>query len=558
MVWKKVISIGVILCSLLLSSNAFADTPWTKYSYFTNYGGLNDQLSSTEINDNEASDIQNIIYDTGGALRKRYGYTAVPNDLVQKASTGSTVCLTGLSFYKKDNNNRFVVAITNNDSKATAMYKAYQVGGGLENGAWHNIDFSALPSTYSNDYLADFAVARDQLVITVPSIAGVKPFVWTGSGNVSYLTYDSDCPTASLVRYHKNQLFLSGNLTYPSRVWFSALDDITNYDATSFFDCDTSDGTRVRGMVSVFNALYIFKDKSIWCLTGTNKDDFVLAKLVDGIGTLSEQSIAIVNNSIVFTTAQNDIAIYDGGYNVVFISQKIRNTIGGLNFTRATNTLGLAFSTYKYSDVDYYASVSNAGSGTNNNILFFDTALKAWSKFQGIDANAWCAGEDSTGQNILIFGDYNGYVHTYPSTQYYDANVATSPTIGFYEATSPISAFYQTKWFKYSDISLGDKYWRLLKTFTLSENPNTFLTTEVKSDYEASGRVMSLNIGQSGSLWNVSKWDVDSWGGQGLITNRNEVNKGKNMFQIKYSNSNVDEGFTIFGWEVFIEKTDRI
>ncbi len=552
----------IILCSLfsflLFVNLAYADVPWQKFSYFQNWSGLNDNLSATEIQDNEATDIQNVVFDTGGALKKRYGYLTIPNNPVQTVSTGSVVAITGLAFYQKNNGNRYVVAITNNDGKATAMKKDYETGGGLETGAWENIDFSGLPSSYSNNYLADFAVAEDSLIITVSSTTGVKPFKWTGSGSVGSLTSDSDCPTASIVKYHKNQLFLSGNLTYPSRVWFSGLDDITIYDATDFFDVQTADGTRVRGLISAFNSLYIFKDKSIWRLSGTNKDDFILEKMVDGIGTLSQQSIAIVNNTITFTTNQNDIAIYDGGYNVVFISQKIRNTIGGLNFTRAAYNLGLAFSTYKYSDVDYYCSNSTAGSGTNNQVLFFDTAFKAWSKFKGINANAWCVGDDSVGQNILIFGDTNGYVHSYPSTAYYDANVATSPVVGFYEVTSPISAFYQTKWFKYPEVALGDKYWRLLKTYSLSENPNTFLMAEVKSDYESSGRVVNLNIGQSGSLWDYSKWDVDTWGGQGLITNRNEINKGKNMFQIKYSNDNLDEGFTIFGWEVFIEGSSRI
>ena len=545
---KKLISIGGILLSFLVCSLTFAEVPWKKFSYFQNWGGLNDQLSEIEIQDNESSDLQNVVFDTGGAIRKRYGYLTIPRDPLEKASTGSVVCITGLAFFKQNDGSKYVVTITNNDDKATAMKKDYEVGGGLETGSWENIDFNSLPSSYTNNDLPDFAVAEDKLIIAVPATTQVKPFQFDGTNNVRYLTGDTDCPVAELVEYHKNHLFLSGDDTYPSRVYFSKLDDITDYSAIDFFDVATSDGSRVRALISAYGSLYILKDYSIWRLSGYERDTFVLEKLVDGIGTLSHNSVKIVNNFIYFTTAQNDIAVYDGGYNVVFISQKIRNTIGGLNFSRADKTLGLAFSTYKYNDYDYYCEVSKSGSSTNNKTLLFDTAFKAWLPFKGINANSWCVAEDSVGQNIMLFGDYSGYIHSYPSTTYYDGNVQTDAIV----------AFYQTKWFRYSDISLGDKYWRLLKTYTLTEDTTTYLYVEVRSDYEQSGKVITFDISESGSQWDGSLWDVDTWGGQGLKVNRSEIDKGTNIFQIRFFNNTVDEGFTIFGFDNFIEPTDRI
>lgn len=544
---KRIISFFLIL-SLFSCSLTHAQVNWVKRSYFSNYGGLNDQLAATEIKDNEASNLQNIIFDTGAAIKKRLGFLTVPNNPVEKASTGSVVCINGIAFFKKNDGSKYVVVITNNDGKATAMKKDYEIGGGLELGSWDNIDYYALPSAFTNNDLVDFAVAEDKLVITIPATTQNRPFVYDGEGRVGSLTGDTDCPVVELVEYHKNHLFLSGNDDYPSRVWFSKLDDITDYTATDFFDVATSDGSRVRAIISAYGSLYILKDYSIWRLSGYERDTFVLEKMVDGIGTRSTHSVKIVNNFIYFTTAQNDIAVYDGGYNVVFNSQKIRNTIGGLNFARSTNTLGLAFSTYKYNDYDYYCSVSDVGQSRNSKILLFDTAFKAWTKFKGINANAWDVAEDSAGQNIMIFGDYDGYVHTYPSTRYYDGNVETAPIV----------AFYQTKWFRYEDIALGDKYWRILKTYTLTEDTSTYLYAEVRSDYEETGPVYTLDISGSDAQWDLAVWDVDTWGGQSLKVNRTEVDKGTDMFQIKFSNDRLNEGFTIFGYENFLEPTDRI
>ena len=546
-VWNAVHSTLAGLLSLLLVSQvACADVVWDKKPYFLNQGGLNDQLSATEIQDNEASDIQNIVFDTGGAIKKRYGYTSLPYDAPLKVSTGSVVSVNGLAFYKQDSGNRYLVAITNTDGKATAHEKTYQLGGGPENGAWRNIDFFSMPSSYSNDYPVCFTVGQNWLIFTLKSLNGDYPFVWKGSGNVGYLTTDANCPKSSLCVFHKNILFVAGNPTYPSRVYFSNITDVTTWTITDFFDVSSSDGQKVTGLISAYNALYIFKDKSIWCLTGTNRDDFQLQKLVDGIGTLSQNSLKIVNNFIYFTTSQNDIAVYDGAYTVQFLSQKIRNTIGGLNFTRAGNNQGLAFSTYKYRDQDYYVSVSSSGSAVNNEVLLFDTAYKAWTKFSGINANAWCVGDNTLSQDSMYFGDTTGYVGQYPSANFVDGQVASNA----------IAAFYTSKWFRYPEEGLGDKYWRVLKTYTLSESTTTNLNVMCNSDYQTTGKSFTLPITGAGSLWDVALWDVDVWGGQSLIVNRSEVELGKSMFQVKFSNSDLNKGFTIFGWESFIERTN--
>lgn len=539
-----------LFISLSLVSSCFAGPQWQKYSYFQNWGGLNDNLQATEIDDKEATDIQNIIFDTGGALKKRQGYLTVGPSLTITGTTGTAV--TGLAFYQKNDGSRYLVAIGNTSGAAVGYSKTYAVGGGLPVGSWSNIDGgSALPATgYSTDNLVSFTVGENTLIFAFKTSTGQKPFKWIGSGNIATLTADADCPKASIVVFHKNHLF-TNDTDNPSRIHFndpfSGSLDITNWIATDFIDVENQDGTNVRAMISAYDSLYIFKDNSIWRVTGNDRDTWQLQKMVDNVGTLSQQSVCIVNNTIYFVTSQGDIAAYDGNYSVVFISQKIRNTIGGLNFSRATNALGIGFSTYKYKNLDFYCSDSKASSGTNNQVLLYDTTYNAWTKFSGINANAWCIGQDSVGQNILIFGDYSGYVHTYPSGSYYDGNVNTSAIV----------SFYQTKWFRYPEM-IGDKYWRVLKTYMLSDsNTNSILTIDCRSDYEQSGKTITVDFSQPSSLWDVAQWDVDQWSGQSLIVQRDEIDEGTSMFQLKFYNSDVNRGFTLFGWENYIEQADR-
>lgn len=526
-----------------------AEVAWRKYIYYNNIGGLNTTTAPTEIADNESPDMQNVVFDLGGSIVKRFGYISVPSNNIKVAS-GTSSSITGLTIFRKSDGSRYLVAMTNNDGKATPYYKSYTVGGGLVTGSWTNIDSPLLPSSYSDNYQASFATAQDTLVITVPSTTGKQPFKWTGSGNVVALTSDTDVPNSSLCCYHFNTLFLSGDITYRSRVWFSAQDDIEDYTSTDWFDVETSDGSIVRGMVSALDSLYIFKDRSIWRLSGTNKDDFTLQKMVDGIGTMSGKSIAVVNNIIMFASSNGDLCAYDGGYTVQFISQKLKTTISGLNYSRSNNILGLAFSSYRNSDSDYYVANSLAGSGINNQVLLFDNLYKAWTKFSGMEANAWCVGDSDSGKPVMFFGDTNGYVFQYPTSTYHDDNTVTGSTI---------EAYYTTKWFRYEESCLGEKYLRMVKTNIYTQDLSTSnICLEVRTDYMSVGTEYIIPTYQGGSLWDSAVWDIDIWSGQSLYTHRLELGIGTNMFQLKYSNETDNDGMTVFGFTMFIEPSDRI
>ena len=551
---KALLTIVGLALSLLACQNSEAEVKWQKYGYFSNQGGINEQLSTTEIADNEATEIQNFVFDTGGALRKRTGFRTINigNNPV-KVSTGTVVEVTGLAFYELNDGNRFLVSLANRDGVPTVKQKAYDATGGPTNAVWVTID-GAVPSdagTWATAYdginRVDFAIAENKCVFTI-GVNTYKPYYFDGTNHARQLTADTDCPNATLVEYHKNHLFLSGNNTFPSRVWFSALDDITGYTATDFFDVQSADGTKVRAIVSAYDALYVFKDTTIWRLSGWERDTFRLEKMVDSVGTLSFESVKATDNGIFFATEQGDFCLYDGGYKVQFISRKIINTTKSINKAQASYILGLDYSSYRFADDDYYTAVAIDASQSNNRVLLFDTSFQAWTKFRGINPIAWCVGDGDSSDKAMYFADYSGYVHRYPSTTFYDGNVASSA----------ILSFYQTKWFRYPEVALGDKYWRLLKTYALS-NSGQFIHAECKSDFEASGKIVDISLDSSQSEWDVDLWDVALWGGDTVIVGRNEIEKSKSMFQIKfYNNDVVTQAVVILGFENFIEGSSRV
>ena len=109
----------------------------------------------------------------------------------------------------------------------------------------------------------------------------------------------------------------------------------------------------------------------------------------------------------------------------------------------------------------------------------------------------------------------------------------------------------------YPEICLGDKYWRLLKVYALAaEDVN--LGANCRSDYEATGKSITIDLSGPGSEWDIMDWDVDLWAGATIIVGRKEIDKGTEMFQLKFENGDVNEGFTILGYSLYIEPTDGI
>ncbi len=557
----------IFLSILLVFSIVYiaqAAVPWVKYSYFKNYGGLNDNLSTLEVADNEATDIQNVIFDNGGALIKRYGYQNISGASSTAFKLGAGVTgIPGIAYYQKTDGTKYIFAVGNNSGQATGYSKTIDSGGSIPSGSWSSQGSGNLPGSFTNNELITFSVAENTLVMTTAGSSSntTYPSAWQATGNVYQFTADPDCPKAKYNVYHKNILFLAGDPSRPSRVSFSDLTNgITNWIATYFFDLDTNNGQYITGLLSAFGNLYIFENNSIWMLTGTNRDDFALQKMVDNVGTLSQQSIAVVNNNIFFITSQNDIATYDGNFSVKFISSKIRNTIGQNNFNRAPQALGLAYSSYRYKDLDYYASESTLGSNTNDQVLLFDTYREAWTKLDAMNTNSWAVIPNSSGVNTMVFGDYSGIVYSYPSIGRYSDTANSCDGSNNCTTTSPsIYSFYQTKWFRYPEVALGDKYMRLLKTYIInSSSTSSTLSIEVKTDYAVQGNMYTVIYTPSGALWGVSKWGEDVWSGGGLNIDREEVNLGTQMFQIRYSNDIADQDMSILGFESFIEPTDRI
>lgn len=205
-------------------------------------------------------------------------------------------------------------------------------------------------------------------------------------------------PAAKFVRVHKNIMFLAGNSTNPSRLYFSALGDPESWPALNFIDVGKGDGDQITGLAILLDRLVITKNNSVWLLEGDSSSTFVLRRISDEAGCVDQHTIVVVKNTLGML-ARDGFYFFDG-VRMVLASEKILGTFDTLNKSQ----FGLAAAIHYPSIRKVLVSVPGTGLTYNNTVLVFDTLRAAWTIYKGMNAAAWVIWRQFNTDH-LIFGD---------------------------------------------------------------------------------------------------------------------------------------------------------
>lgn len=520
----------LLLALLLLTSPAYAQDAWVSQDFTDLSGGLNDGTDAISIAINEASDLQNMVFTTGKTIEQRGGFTPI-----NSSALSATADVTGVFMYKQADQTRFLIGVASDTTDA--IYKMDYTGSGPD-GTWDDITGATVLS-FTVDDQADFTVGQDTLIIEDGN-GGSAPYTWDGTGNIAAL--GGSPPDASMVEYHKNHLFLAGDETNPSRLTFSELctnatapSCIETFTATDIVDVETNDGQIIRSIKSALDCLYIFKDRSIWRLCGNERDTFTLEQMVSGIGTLSNQSVVLINNQFVFTTGDCDIATYNGGLDVKIISSKVEGTLEGLNYDRCDDAVAVAFDDGT-GDEDYYVSMSGPGSGTHNLVMLYDTFHQAWSKFSGINANVISTYELGTLQRAIIFGDYTGDTHRYPT--------------GTNDDGTAITSYYQSGHIRFPEYP-KQKLFHQIQTI-LDQEGDYDVNFRYRIDF-SNDTSTSIDLSTPGAVWDSAIYDVSIYADSSTTVDKIDVGIVGDYFQFRIENDDLDEPFNMKAVRVWFE-----
>lgn len=495
--------------------------PMTSKRYFMNNLGLNDKAASTALMDGEASELQNVQFDTRGAIVKRSGYEKRISDAI----ANTPEILGGIEFVEKGGDTQVVIVAADASLKILSDTETPN--------AWTDRT-NAMTVTDSATNYASFTHVGDldALVVTTQSDA---PITIDSSLTATALAVPTNLTEAKYCIWWNNHLVIANvkvdGTFYPLRLYF--------YDAGLLTVSDThyvtlpSRDTKITGMATLFGNLYIFTTNEIHQISGTSYDDFVRVDTSSNVGTVSHWSLQNIENNLVFMSPKG-IAVFDG-IRSTNISDKIQSTLDGLSETRNI----YAQSAHYKKRSQYWLSVSSSGSTTHDRVLVYDYLNKSWTVFKGINANCFINTRRSDNTERLYHGDYAGLVYLNDTTDN-DNGIAID---GYWKSKAIDLETSMTKSFRH------------LMIFAKQEGSYN-LTIDYEVDFGGKSSTTSITLSLAGgiSLWGTAVWGTGLWGGGTIVdTRKNLVSSVGRYLRIRFRTTATDTPFEIEGFELFAQ-----
>lgn len=168
----------------------------------------------------------------------------------------------------------------------------------------------------------------------------------------------------------------------------------------------TTDASRIKGIVSVFDDILVFKERTIFKLSGTGPSDLQKIELFSGVGTIAIKSIATSLYGCFFMNTDG-IYLYDGA-SVNKISQKIDKLWSTFEDRILTNASTMSSSIGVFYNNKYILAIKNSYDTNKCMIIEYDALTGDFITRSNYDIKSFLEFEDE-----LLFASSDGYIYRY-------------------------------------------------------------------------------------------------------------------------------------------------
>ena len=215
------------------------------------------------------------------------------------------------------------------------------------------------------------------------------------------------CAITEYDRVFVANIYKMSGYRYPSRIYWSDAGTAETFQANSFIEVGIDDGSEITQLVSLGDAIMIFKNDKTYMLLGTDEDTFALHNISPRFGTRSTQGAVEHKGKVYFFDQSQGLMSYDGA-NFENVSRPINNyMLTQIGFNR---------------EADFKVNVQNVddrifvslpiGSDIDDRVartFIYDTKLDVWTQwYTGIPSQIREAQTDHsfTGVGLAGSGDH--------------------------------------------------------------------------------------------------------------------------------------------------------
>jgi len=376
---------------MALTTKLFEQLPWI--------GGVNTSLNEAMITHNQLVQADNLIFDTRGSRKIREGVSF--NFDSNSDTTNSIIGLHDFFYTNGIIKNHRILAVTDNNA-----LHAYE-----EDGGTLTLSLDSTTTAYASDVTkASFTTVNNLAIITVDGNNNL-PRKWAGGTNKVFDLAGSP-PDASIVAQHLGRVWMNDKDNLEG-LHYSSTGNPEEWNGTgdsARLDIGIGDGDP-EGITAIFpfkGQLFVAKKTKLYRVTGFTPDTFQIDKISDGIGIVSQNSLAAVDQDDVFFISQKGIHSLAatsnfGDFSSSFVSQDIQKTFNDkFDFT----ALGRSWGAY-LSQINSiaFAVVDKSLDGTatqNNAIWLYNISLKSWYRWTGISCQSMIVVNDPLQQRFYF------------------------------------------------------------------------------------------------------------------------------------------------------------
>ncbi len=203
---------------------------------------------------------------------------------------------------------------------------------------------------------------------------------------------------------------------YPDRIYWSNTFDAEDWEfdyvdseneGGGFVDVATFDGTRIRAIVSAFDEVLIFKDKSMHRLAGTYPGEFSLTQVYGSEGTLAPRTV-VYNGTNLYFLSCDGLCIYNGTSVSTMADEgdrKLKEIWARIN----PSTIDLACAVLKDSII--YLAVPLDGSAVNTHVIEYDIANGIYSVIALPGVDDWLILREGQKETLLYLDGRTVYAY---------------------------------------------------------------------------------------------------------------------------------------------------
>lgn len=317
-----------------------------------------------------------------------YYFSNARSNAIQTGSTVRDITLTNIPLGKSGITTRYVYRTVGNASKAAVEADTvFYLVATISDNTTTTINDAMSDDTADNGATPVWGTVDDGLEVTPPK------------GKIALL--------------HKERLFIAGNQTYKSDLFWSEAYNPDFFIPSEYEQIRPDDGDEITGLLNELGNLVVFKTNTVqkFYTVSTATTGWYASAPYEHIGCIAPYSLT--NSPLgIFYLSWNGIYLFNG-QNSQFMSDAVTPQIEDILITNIDNCVGVYFNNRYYLS---YTSIAGGGS-INNRVLVYDILRKSFVQ-DLVELDSFCVLNSGADLGTLYAGssDSDGYVYKYLTT----------------------------------------------------------------------------------------------------------------------------------------------